>query len=553
MESKGSPARSKWRLVVFTCLGIVALLSGLLVASPDLLQRFWHPTAAPMAVKNRQGLDLSAPDALIETEHLSQLPKDLISAPFLADLLSDDFVFYYQHNAEKLAVIGTLRRLAFERDLSIPEQLISQILDTPAQVALWKTPDGKLSLSLARLELGLAAPLAKALTSVIAALTPIAQGDKQLGFIGDITINKNKVAFFSLRYLTNRTLAFGFYQGSLIVASHLELLQTEANRFNPAAETLINQLLTQQQPFKNRFNLPDTLPKSQARISLAADFFTLGYQAYVPALAAVRFELTTGQWQSFLALNKGEHAAQFNEDLWAKTPADASLCALLPVNPAALSEIISQQNQNPQITQAFTGRSFICWFANAPLATPLIGAELTSEGATAELDSEISALFDKTIRNTKLPKTSDDAGNVTSAGGYAPSNLAHSPLSNGHQWQKSDSNGKPLATLARADNVLLFSLQATLVKHGLDTLAKRYPSLADKLPTKKPAALFLNPPGFAALIQSEMRQRASDAALGPLLPKLAALGKQAAFFAQFDADEKARTDMHWYPLQWNKL
>ena len=113
----------------------------------------------------------------------------------MADLLSDDFVFYYQHNAEKLAVIGTLRRLAFERDLSIPEQLISQILDTPAQVALWKTPDGKLSLSLARLELGLAAPLAKALTSVIAALTPIAQGDKQLGFIGDITINKNKVAF----------------------------------------------------------------------------------------------------------------------------------------------------------------------------------------------------------------------------------------------------------------------------------------------------------------------------------------------------------------------
>ena len=84
-----------------------------------------------------------------------------------------------------------------------------------------------------------------------------------------------------------------------------------------------------------------------------------------------------------------------------------------------------------------------------PLSNPLIGAELTAEGATAELDSEISALFDKSIRNTKLPKTSDDAGNVTSAGGYAPSNLAHNLLDNGHQWQKVTTTANPRHLCAR--------------------------------------------------------------------------------------------------------
>ncbi|HMU65784.1 MAG TPA: DUF2138 family protein [Cellvibrionaceae bacterium] len=553
MEPNGSPARSRLRIVLLTGLGILVLLSGVLVASQGVFGRFWQRAAEPVAIKNRQNLELSAPDGLLEAERLSQLPKDLLSAPFLADLLSDDFVFYYQHNAEKLAVIGTLRRLAFEHNLTLPEQLISQLLDTPAQVALWKGDEGKLSYSLARLELGLAAPLGKVLANFISAASEIAQTDKQLKFAGEISLNKNKVPFFSLDYLSGRSLLFAFQGEHLIVASHQELLQDEPGHFRPEAQTIIEQLFANQQPFKTHFNLSDTQPKAQARISLDAHFFTLGYQDYLPALEGVRFELSEGKWQSFIGLAKGDHKARFAADLWAKAPADASLCALMPVNPAALNSIISEQQQNPKITQAFTGRSFVCWFANAPLAKPLIGAELTSDGASAEFDAEITALFDKTIRNNKVPKTTDEAGNTISPGGYAPSNIQVTDVEGGKQWQKSDGKGKPIATLLRQHNFMLFSLHAPLLQHGADTLAKRYPALGDKLPNKEAMALFLAPQGLATLLQTEIRQMAADNDLGPLLPKLTALGKKPALVAQFDAGKQADSAMSWYPLQWNSL
>lgn len=553
MESTGSPARSRLRVMLYIGLGILVLLSGVLVASQGVFGRFWQRAAEPVAIKNRQNLELSAPDGLLEAERLSQLPKDLLSAPFLADLLSDDFVFYYQHNAEKLAVIGTLRRLAFEHNLTIPEQIISQLLDTPAQVALWKGSDGKLTYSLARLELGLAAPLGKVLANFISAVSEIAQTDKQLKFAGELSLNKNKVPFFSLNYLSGRSLMFAFQGEYLVVASHQDLLQDEPGHFRPQAQTIIEQLFAKQQPFKTHFNLSDTQPKAQARISLDAHFFTLGYQDYLPALEGVRFELSEGKWQSFIGLAKGDHEARFAADLWAKAPADASLCALMPVNPAALETIISRQQQNPKITQVFTGRSFVCWFANAPLAKPLIGAELTSEGATAEFDTEITALFDKTIRNNKAPKTRDEAGNVISPGGYAPSTIKVTDLDGGKQWQKSDDKGKPIATLLRQHNFMLFSLHAPLVQHGADTLAKRYPALGDKLPNKDAVALFIAPQGIATLLTTEIRQTASDNDLGPLLPKLTALGKKPAVVAQFDAGEQANSAMSWYPLQWNNL
>ncbi len=552
MESNGSPARSPRRIILFTGLGVLVLLSGVLIASQGVLGRFWQRAAEPVAIQKSNKLDLFAPDALLETERLSQLPKDLVGAPFLADLLSDDFVFYYQHNAEKLALIGTLRRLAFERNLSIPEQLISEILDTKAQVALWKAADGKLTYSLARLELGLAAPLGKALANFISAASQIAQTDKQLKFAGELTIGKDKVPFFSLGYLSDRTLTFAFHNGSLVLASHLELLQDDTQHFSAEAQTILEQLFSQQQPFNKHFNLAERTADTQTRISLDSHFFTLGYQDYVPALSALRFELTGGQWQSFLALAKGDHEARFAADIWANAPADASLCALMPINPNALTSIITAQQQNPQITQAFTGRSFICWFANAPLNKPLIGAELTKNGASAEFDTEITALFDKTIRNTKIPKTTDEAGN-SQGGGYAPSNLQVVEIDGGKQWQKSDGKGKPMATLLRQHNFMLFSLHAPLVQHGADTLAKRYPALGDKLPNKNALALYLTPQGLASLLQTEIRQTASDAALGPLLGKLTALGKKPVTLAQFDASDDADVAMSWYPLQWNNL
>ncbi|HEY6527361.1 MAG TPA: DUF2138 family protein [Cellvibrionaceae bacterium] len=562
MDPQSSRTAKPRRTLLIVSIGLFVVLGGALAASQGMFGRFWQraPVATTVAIADGPELNLLAPDALIEAEHLSQLPKDLLKAPFLADLLSDDFVFYYEHNAEKLALIGTLRRLAFERNLTLPEQLISQLLDTQAQVALWKARDGKLTFSLARLDLGLAAPLGQAVANFLNAATEIAQTDVQLKSAGELTINKDTVPFFSLRYLTDRSLAFGFYKGSLVVASHMELIQDSNNQFHPDAQKVIAQLFTNEQPFKQHFNLTGATDKNkiQARISVDAHFFTLGYQDYLPALAALRFDLNAGQWESFLALKNGDHAAMFDASLWANAPADASLCAFMPVQPQALNPIITEQQQNPKILQAFTGRSFICWFANTPLAKPLIGAELAAASSFTEFDAEISALFDKAIRNNKLPRQAAEENAsanppTTAASTSAPSNMSVTDIDSGKQWQKSDAKGRPLATLARKNAFLLFSLYEPLIQHGLDTLAKQYPALGDKLPNKDAVALFVAPGPLSNLLQNEIRQTASDTTLGPLLQKLAALGKKPAVVAQFDASSKATSPMSWYPLNWNAL
>ena len=246
-------------------------------------------------------------------------------------------------------------------------------------------------------------------------------------------------------------------------------------------------------------------------------------------------------------------------------PADASLCAFMPVNPAALGAVVTAQQQNPKVLDDFTGRSFICWFANAPMAKPLIGAELKSLQSFTDFDTGISALFDKAIRDNKLPKQSaednsseqnaptskNSSGSATPI--YAPSTLQVSDIKEGKQWQKSDTEGKVLATLARRNAFLVFSLHEPLIQHGLDTLAKQYPALGDKLPGKDAVALYLAPRAMTTLLQNEIRQTGSDTTLGPLLPKLEALGKKPAVVAQFDASGKASSPMSWYPLNWNTL
>jgi uncharacterized protein YfaA (DUF2138 family) len=69
-------------------------------------------------------LGLSRPDALLETRSLSQLPKDLLTVPFLKATLTEDFVFYYETHADRLGLIGSLRRIIYEHDLKLQDSLI---------------------------------------------------------------------------------------------------------------------------------------------------------------------------------------------------------------------------------------------------------------------------------------------------------------------------------------------------------------------------------------------------------------------------------------------
>jgi uncharacterized protein YfaA (DUF2138 family) len=53
-------------------------------------------------------LDLSRPDALIRTDSLSRLPPDLLKLPVARDVLTEDFVDYYERHENRLSLAGTI-------------------------------------------------------------------------------------------------------------------------------------------------------------------------------------------------------------------------------------------------------------------------------------------------------------------------------------------------------------------------------------------------------------------------------------------------------------
>src|SRR5438552_987281 len=47
-------------------------------------------------------IDAAHPDAMIRTRSLSALPHDLLKIPLAHDLLTEDFVFYYEQHPDRL-------------------------------------------------------------------------------------------------------------------------------------------------------------------------------------------------------------------------------------------------------------------------------------------------------------------------------------------------------------------------------------------------------------------------------------------------------------------
>ncbi|MGZ0843293.1 DUF2138 family protein, partial [Klebsiella pneumoniae subsp. pneumoniae] len=70
--------------------------------------------------------------------------KEILEVPLLRDTLTEDFVFYYENNGDRLGLTGTLRRIIYEHDLALKDSLVEELLDQPAQVALWRGADGRL-------------------------------------------------------------------------------------------------------------------------------------------------------------------------------------------------------------------------------------------------------------------------------------------------------------------------------------------------------------------------------------------------------------------------
>ncbi len=189
---------------------IAILVVGLLVVAGIVIQAVWRPFAHRKAAENSEiVLDIHHPDAVIDSEALSRLPRDILRVPLLHDVLTQDFVDYYESNDTRLSTEGALRRLAFEHQLDWRDELIRRVFDEPAHVLLWRSPDGRLGywvMSMHR----------NGLAKLLQGFGNVAASDSQLSQVAKLS---GDVPVYALKLAVGRTILFATKDDRLVVMS----------------------------------------------------------------------------------------------------------------------------------------------------------------------------------------------------------------------------------------------------------------------------------------------------------------------------------------------
>lgn len=605
VASEGAPAGRRLRPL------LIALAVAVPVAAASIFGWLWQAQQGErqLGEKNLLGLDLARPDVLIESASLSRLPKDLLNVPLLRDTLTEDLVFYYEANADRLGLTGSLRRIIYEHDLQLRDNLLDELLDQPAEVALWRDAGGRLKHFLVVIERG---GLAKALEP----LAKVALDDTQLSQAGEFIVEGETVPFYRLRYNNDRSLLFASHGDQLLLLSSSDMLfapepepeaaaaeaasaddQSEVAATDPdapapadeaAAEPVEPQeprgpllakvsteaaeaLLAGQHPFPERFGLEGRGALEQ-RISLSSDFLALGYQRFIPAFAGLRFEMDSQGWHSFLALNEVEEQGKFDfTPVWRAMPMGASACVALPVAAAVPERLLSKVGAEAKVAAELggqlSGTAGLCWYAESRLHSPLLVGTLKGEPG-AQTDAELGQLFgsligawEANVEGGQFPVEDSEQGTTHKWQRQVGSNFGQYPGGEAENPDALSSTGFFRVSLARHGSTLLFSLDDRLVNKALDTLDKRFPPLAEVLPKDVLVPAYLAPQTLATLFEREtleslpedMEPVFRNAAQSNLLPKLRALSTHGKYALTLPADSEASSAWQWLPLQWRAL
>ena len=376
------------------------LLGGLILVAGVAagLGWFMHKPKAPPAELASDKLGMSRPDGLLETHSLSQLPKDLLAVPFLKETLTEDFVFYYEAHADRLGLIGSLRRIIYEHDLKLQDSLIEQLFDQPADVALWRGADGRLKDFLLVMDRG-------GLAKVLEPLAKVALDDSQLTQLGDLKVAGDTVPLYQLTYNNSKALLFASHGDKLVVLSNPSKLYDNSNgpidELGMVSTQSLEALLGGQKLFPEAFGLPLRAPEVKQRLSVNSSVLAMGYQRFIPNFAGLRFDMDDKGWHSFLAMDELENQPDFDfKPIWQAMPMGASACVALPLAAEQQKPLLVKLGAEEPVAQALTehmaGAAGLCWYADSRLYTPLLVASLNDDDS-AKLDGDLGNLFSSMV------------------------------------------------------------------------------------------------------------------------------------------------------------
>lgn len=490
-----------------------------------------------MGPVNSLKLDLSRPDALVLTESLSSLPRDLLTVPLARDVLREDFLFYYEQGEDRLGLQGSLRRIAYEHELGWGDQLIRMVLDEPAEVALWRDADGSLKHYAIALTRGGAMRL-------LDEAARVALGDSQLRVAGKLRAGGDDVPVYALEYAYHRTLLFAARGNRMVILSNPGMLYGGADRKNRdlQAEDVVGSLLMPDAAHQDIFHQQFHIARRSAGHSIAvkADFLSFGYQPFFGALQALRFDFSHGRWQSQVLIDGArlQPGGYDSRALWAVLPYDPSACFTVPADWTAMAPVLERlgaQAPTPlqPLAAQFSGPAAACWYDSSRLHTPVFVAR---RAKPAPGDDLFASLFGAAV------------------GGEVQHSVDHGV----QRWQRQVATpaGPAAPTLAISGDTVIFSADPALVDQVLAVQRKRAPAAADRLPDASRTIGLIAPAALSRLIEKEAFDAlpaASEpvlrgAAEAHLIPRLAALRKYPPYRMVLKGAPTSATA--WQPIEW---
>lgn len=486
---------------------------------------------------NALGVDLRQPAAYLVTPSLTALSRDLVKAPMLRELLTEDFVFYYESHEDKLGLAGAIKRVAYEHETTLTDDLMALALDQPAEVALWADDRGAArhwALAMTR----------GALAKAIQGLGAIAAKDKQLTLVAEVPLaafGLQTVPVYALSLSPRRTLAIASRGNRVVVLSDPGLLFDNARQPDPEAAKVLAKLLSgdegDQGLWRGHFGLGAA--GNGHTLVAGGSLLALGYHRFMPALQALRVEVAPGGTGMRSWIRQG---AAWPASPWAALPAQPAACAALPIDWAVARTVLSGGSGDTasalgEMAKSFDGPAAVCWYGKSQLHTPLLVAHATGPAPSAETQEAFMQWW--------LPKGAAWEGGQKAAAITAPYGALKQADASTYR-----------AAFRRAGDWWLFSPDEALVSKAEDAIARRYPSIADTAGAAAPIAVAA-PAQIAELMKREtlavlprelggMRQAAET----QLLPRLADFGKLPAAQAvpQGQPDAQGWVALDWRPL-----
>ncbi len=531
----------KWALAV---TGIVGVLGFAIVGRGQF-------SGSPSAL----AIDLSQPDAYLESRQLSALPAELVRMPGLSAVLTPDFVNYYEEHPDRLTLDGTLRRLAFENKLSWQDKIIAALLNAPAQAAFWRDGKGRLAYFALVLQKN---TVASVMEQVAKATLP----DSQLQLAGEVSVGGKKVQLYALKTSTSRTWVFASLGERLLVISHAAMVLGRDGK--PASRPLeiVQKALdaSQQNPWQSDFMLPPQAAEpARHALALKASYLSFGYQYYFPQLGAIQLAVQPNlSWKIQVAASASAWTdwPETAKAAWASMPHGASFCTALP---------LAWERAEPALRASLgdAAKSFaadllpgagLCWYSQAGLYAPLISLRM-KPGTSAKHDTSVKALLAQAVKTAAKKPQGVAAKALPNQGLLATRNVASTmgyTTVNGERTHR--------VAIARMGDTLVASVDHRLVDSAVAVANKTFPALADD---HAGGPLLLAHWADMARTLDQESQRLATRTAAPvfsgvtreqLKPRLEALARNGALALRASAsataskDKEAASAWVWQPL-----